>query len=127
MERAGLVEITWIEPAKAARPVVQPTPAGAKSLAANRSIISRQNPAYPDWAKTETVEGSVTIRFVVLPDGRVKENVLVEKTSGVRDFDVNAVNALLTWRFEPLTGGALGEQKGTVTFHYRSNEVHVVR
>jgi TonB family protein len=65
------------------------------------------------------VEGSVTIYFVVLPDGRVKENIMLQKTSGFSDFDDNALNALKMWRFKPLEGGATGEQWGTITFHYR--------
>jgi TonB family protein len=86
---------------------------------ADRPLKSFRKPVYPEWAKDEAVEGSVTIYFVVLPDGRIKENIMVQKTSGFGDFDDNAVEALRSWRFEPLTGGATGEQWGTITFHYR--------
>jgi TonB family protein len=89
---------------------------------ADRPILSYGVPVYPEWAKEEAVEGSVAIYFVVLPDGRVKENVMVEKTAGFTDFDDNAVRALLTWRFAPLGGGATGEQWGTITFHYRLSD-----
>jgi TonB family protein len=91
---------------------------------ADRPVLSYDVPDYPEWAKNEAVEGSVAIYFVVLPDGRVKENVMVEKTAGFADFDDNAVRALLTWRFEPLKGGATGEQWGTITFHYRLTDVN---
>jgi len=86
---------------------------------ADRPLLKFSKPAYPEWAKDEAVEGSVTIYFVVLPDGRIKENIMIQKTSGFSDFDDNAINALRTWRFEPLKGGATGEQWGTITFHYR--------
>lgn len=89
---------------------------------ADRPLISFCKPDYPEWAKDEAVEGSVRIYFVVLPDGRIKENIMVQKTSGFSDFDDNAVDALRAWRFEPLTGGATGEQWGTITFHYRLSD-----
>jgi len=91
---------------------------------ADRPLIPLYKPTYPGWAKEEAVEGPVKIYFVVLPDGRIKENIMVQKTSGFSDFDNNAVNALRTWRFEPLAGGATGEQWGTITFNYRLSDVN---
>jgi TonB family protein len=84
---------------------------------ADRNLVSHVNPVYPEWAKREAVEASVTLYFLVLPDGRVKENVLVDKTSGFGDFDENAVNAILQWRFEAIAGTR--EQWGSITFHFR--------
>lgn len=86
---------------------------------ADRPLIAFKKPDYPEWAKREAVEGSVSIYFVVLPDGSIKENIMVQKTSGFSEFDDNAVKALLTWRFEPIKKGVTGEQWGTITFHYR--------
>ncbi len=88
----------------------------------DRPIISYTAPSYPEWAKREGVEASVMIYFVVLPDGHVKENVMVQKTSGFTDFDDNAVNAILAWRFQPLRGGKTGEQWGTIMFNYRLSD-----
>jgi TonB family protein len=108
-------------PAMGGEPIARRTLAGA-SLAgpiADRPILSFTPPAYPEWAKREAVEGSVTLYFVVRPDGSVKENVLVQKTAGFEDFDENARVALLAWRFEPLRGGRTGEQWGTITLHFR--------
>jgi TonB family protein len=84
---------------------------------ADRGLISYAKPSYPDWAKREGVEGSVTLYFLVLPDGSVKENILVDKTSGFGDFDESAVSALRTWRFAAVN--ATGEQWGSITFHFR--------
>jgi protein TonB len=111
------------QPAKPADTAVSRTVAGASlsGPVADRPLISYSTPAYPEWAKRECVEGSPTIYFVVLPDGRVKESVVVQKTSGFDDFDRNAIEALLTWRFEPLQGDQSGEQWGTITFHFRLN------
>jgi TonB family protein len=86
---------------------------------ADRPVLHMARPTYPDWAKKQGVEGSVTLYFVVRPDGGVKENVLVQKTAGFEDFDESARAALLEWRFEPLHGGRTGEQWGTITFHFR--------
>jgi len=108
-------------PANAGEGTAQRTIAGA-SLAgpiADRPVLFYSLPTYPDWAKREAVEGSVTLYFVVRPDGLVKENILVQKTAGFGDFDENARNALRAWRFEPLKGGRTGEQWGTITFHFR--------
>lgn len=93
--------------------------AGARIIGpvADRAVLSYRVPDYPEWAKREGIEGSVTLYFFVLPDGRVKENVLVERTSGFADFDDGALKALLEWRFAALPGGA--EQWGRITIHYR--------
>jgi TonB family protein len=87
---------------------------------ADRELKDYQKPDYPEWAKRDGVEGAVTLRFYVLPDGRVKDNIFVEKTSGFGDFDNNAVNALRQWRFEPLAGA--GEQWGVITFNFRLSD-----
>jgi TonB family protein len=89
---------------------------------ADRPVLSYTRPVYPEWAKRDAVEGSVTLYFVVRPDGSIKENVLVQKTAGFEDFDENARTALRAWRFQPLTGGRTGEQWGTITFHFRLSE-----
>jgi TonB family protein len=108
-------------PSQAGEATAQRTIAGASLMGpvADRPVLFYTLPTYPEWAKREAVEGSVTLYFVVRPDGSVKENVLVQKTAGFGDFDENARNALRAWRFEPLKGGRTGEQWGTITFHFR--------
>lgn len=90
---------------------------------ADRPVVRHVMPTYPEWAAREAVEASVTIYFVVLPDGRVKENVQIQKTAGFSDFDQSAIAALMRWQFEPLSGGATSEQWGTITFHFRLRDV----
>ena len=89
---------------------------------ADRPILDQVSPAYPEWAKREAVEASVTLYFVVRADGTVRENVLVQKTAGFEDFDEGARAALRAWRFQPLRDGRTGEQWGTITFHFRLRE-----
>ena len=85
----------------------------------NRGLIDYTTPEYPEWAKHDGVEVSVELFFTVLPNGRVKENVLIERTSGYDDFDRRALSALAAWRFESLGTGAAGEQWGRIEFKYR--------
>jgi TonB family protein len=108
-------------PAQLGEAAARRTVAGATLAGpiADRRILSHSTPEYPDWAKREGVEGSVTLYFVVRPDGSIKENVLVHKTAGFEDFDDSARTALRVWRFEPLRAGRTGEQWGTITFHFR--------
>ena len=93
--------------------------AGARIIGpvADRAVEKYTVPEYPEWAKREGIEGSVTLYFFVLPDGRVKENILVETTSGFSDFDSGAVEALLQWKFVAMPGAS--EQWGRITFNYR--------
>jgi TonB family protein len=110
------------EPARAAETTASKrTLAGATLMGpiADRDVIQQTTPLYPDWAKREAVEASVTLYFVVRPDGSVRENVLVQKTAGFEDFDENARAALRAWRFQALRDGRTGDQWGTITFHYR--------
>ena len=108
-------------PAGGGESTARRTLAGATLMGpiADRAIIAHPTPVYPDWAKRDAVEGSVTLYFVVRADGTVKENILVQKTAGFEEFDENARAALAAWRFEPLRDGRTGEQWGNITFHFR--------
>ena len=53
---------------------------------ADRAVIQRVTPVYPEWAKHDGVEGAVTLYFVVRADGSVKEDILIQKTAGFGDF-----------------------------------------
>jgi TonB family protein len=111
-------------PAKGGESTARRSLAGATLMGpiADRPVLTSATPVYPDWAKRDAVEGSVTLYFVVRPDGSVKENVLVQKTAGFEEFDENARSAIKAWKFQPLTGGRTGEQWGTITFHFRIRE-----
>ena len=111
-------------PARGGESSARRTLAGAQLMGpvADRPVIQHTTPIYPEWAKRDAVEGSVTLYFVVRPDGSIKENVLVQKTAGFEDFDESARVALRAWRFQPLTGGRTGEQWGTITFRFRLRE-----
>jgi TonB family protein len=121
----GLPKETAAEkPAGGGENTVRKVAAGAmlSGPIADRAVIAYTRPVYPEWAKRDAVEGSVTLYFIVRPDGGVRENILVQKTAGFEDFDENARAALKQWRFAPLKDGRTGEQWGTITFHYRLQE-----
>ncbi len=106
-------------PARASGATRQLAGARLAGPVADRPILHSVTPVYPEWAKGEAVEGTVTLRFYVRADGSIKENILVEKTAGFDDFDQSAVAALREWRFQPLHAGRTGEQWGTITFQFR--------
>jgi TonB family protein len=91
-------------------------------LVADRRVLVHTMPTYPAWATTQAVEATVTLYFLVLPSGEVKQSVQVQRTAGFGDFDDNAVAAIRQWRFEPLTGSEAREQWGTITFRYRLHD-----
>jgi TonB family protein len=91
-----------------------------RGLVADRRVINHTMPIYPAWATTEAVEATVTLYFLVLPSGQVKQNVQIQKNGG-GEFDQNAIAAIRQWRFEALDGSEAREQWGTITFRYRLN------
>lgn len=61
-------------------------------------------PHYPEAARREGVEGTVTLRFEVLANGKVG-TVQVQRSAGRADMDRAAVEAIRTWLFEPARRG----------------------
>ena len=61
-------------------------------------------PHYPEAARREGVEGTVTLRFEVLASGKVG-TVQVQRSAGRPDMDRAAVEAIKTWLFEPARRG----------------------
>jgi protein TonB len=64
-------------------------------------------PTYPPALQRRGIEGVVGLRILVGPDGRATD-VMVETSSGYREFDAAAVKVVRArWRFEPAqVGGA---------------------
>lgn len=59
--------------------------------------LVRIAPSYPADALALRLEGSVTVRFTILPDGTTADVVAVDSTSSV--FEEPAVSAVLKWRY----------------------------
>lgn len=87
---------------------------------AKRKVLSHSVPSYPQWAKDKGVEAEVVIRFFVSADGRVRDNLFLERTSGYKDLDQQSMKALKSWIFAPLPKGDLqADQWGIITFRFR--------
>jgi len=86
---------------------------------AARGIQRKVVPAYPDWAKKQGVEGTIQYRVTVLPNGYLRDDVQLEQTSGWRELDRQAYEALLQWEFDPLPSAMPQvNQSGLVTFNF---------
>lgn len=80
-----------------------------------RRLLSGMIPKYPDGTDKEML---VVLQFNVLPDGSVEGVLPLRKTDQV--LESAAVNALRTWRFEPLPQ-EMGDrsQGGKVSFNFK--------
>ncbi len=86
---------------------------------ANREIIHKVVPKYPEWAKRQGVDAAVSLHFVVLSNGNVKRNIYVERTSGYSKLDRLVIDALSKWVFAALEKKFYGkEQWGVITFYF---------
>jgi TonB family protein len=96
-----------------------PQGAEVKGLLAMRKILFSSTPPYPEWAKQEGVEATVSLSVGVLPNGAVDTAIKVNKTSGYRALDQLALQYLLKWQFEPLPSASVQEKQwGTVIFFF---------
>jgi len=84
-----------------------------------RKILAKYLPPYPEWAQKQGVSAVVQIRFWVSPNGVVKRNAFIERTSGSASWDSAAKNALVKWRFAPLPANVIQEtQWGIITIRF---------
>lgn len=85
----------------------------------SRGIVAKYLPPYPEWAEKKGVSAVVQIRFWVTPDGKVKRNAFIERTSGSGSWDNSAKKALQRWRFSPLPSNVVQEtQWGVITIRF---------
>ncbi len=75
-------------------------------------------PPYPDWAREKGFEATVTVYFTVLPDGRLKEPLIIKKSSGDPRIDALVIKTLKDWRFAALKT-LQEEQWGLITFRFQ--------
>jgi len=87
-----------------------------RSLQIGRTI-SRVEPAYPDDAKREGIEGTVKLHVVVGRDGAVES---VEPVSGPPLLAKAATNAVREWRYaQTLLGGQPVETEQDIVVKFR--------
>lgn len=86
----------------------------------SRGIIASYMPKYPEWMKEKGVNADVSVRLFVAPNGAVREDMSVERTSGYSELDKLVMAVLRTWQFEALPKGApQQEQWGVITFRFK--------
>lgn len=94
--------------------------AAANSTAPKGAIpITPVQPAYPEKAQKNHVEGRVTLEFTVAPDGKPKDiKVLTSNPPDV--FDETAIKALSQSTFKPASGeNGSKATKATFTYIFR--------
>ncbi|GEM_PF-2509452 len=84
----------------------------------DRRILNQYLPAYPDWAKRERITASCRIAFEVTPDGNIRDNMYVTRSSGYPQLDRITMAALKEWRFEPIDESRV--EQGNITFYFRA-------
>lgn len=86
---------------------------------ANRAILKKLIPPFPLWARKQGVGATISLRFTVMEDGNVKENIIIERTSGSGDWDRMVVEVLKQWEFVSLTKSDVRhDQTGLITFQF---------
>jgi TonB family protein len=86
---------------------------------ASREIVKKVIPPFPPWAKRQGVGATIALRFTVMENGTVKENVIIERTSGSLQWDQMVIAALKNWKFAPLSAsGIRQDQTGVITFQF---------
>jgi len=84
-----------------------------------RAILYKDIPSYPEWAEKEGIEAGVSVHFVVLSNGKVKDNIYVVRTSGYPVLDKLVMEALRNWEFACLQGDLYGKEEwGVLTFYF---------
>jgi protein TonB len=91
-----------IEPAAPAPAPAAPAPADAAAEIDAPVPVSRPAPRYPAQALRRNVGGRVRVLATVAPDGSVERLELAE-SSGNRDLDRAAMEAVRRWTFQPAT------------------------
>lgn len=122
------VKLVWLNPpvlqdASGAAPRMPdmsnlPTDPQARAIA-----VLQAQPEFPDRARLDSIEGWVTVSYVIGRDGRVSDVAIV--AAQPRNVFEGAVRkAVRSWRFEPVTvDGRPVEQKKTQTIRFSLSDV----
>jgi TonB family protein len=76
-------------------------------------------PKYPQWAIDQGASGLVRVAITVAPDGSVRENVILDASSGYSLLDDAVKTVVRAWQFVPLDATAAQvDQTGTVSIKF---------
>mgnify|MGYP002634213239 CR=1 FL=1 len=85
------------------------------------ALIEQVQPVYPVAARSLRVEGRVTLRLAVLPDGRVGGATVLECSRTGLGFEAAALEAVKRWRYEPVPLQS-GARRVVVRVHFQQQE-----
>lgn len=86
---------------------------------ANRQIVRKVIPQYPSWAEEQGIIGTLRLYFTVTPEGLVRQNIKVTKTTGNPQLDQIGIDALKQWQFAAQPSGNEDDlQWGIITFTF---------
>jgi len=88
---------------------------------AEPALVEQVPPVYPVAARSLRVEGRVTLRLTVLPDGSVGGAAVLECSRTGLGFEVAALEAVKRWRYEPVPLQS-GARKVLVRVHFQQQE-----
>ena len=83
----------------------------------SRKINYKPGTPYPIWAQKRGLSATISVQIAVNPDGTVKENVFVRKTSGFGSWDRLVINSVREWKFAAIKGSGV-VQTGIITFNF---------
>jgi TonB family protein len=83
----------------------------------SRKITYKPKTPYPMWAQKKGLTATVSVQIAVNPDGSVKENVFVVRTSGFGSWDRLVIDSVRNWKFATIQGSAV-VQTGIITFNF---------
>ncbi len=126
------VELVWLNPpvvgdqnGAAAEAGLEPgeSASGSGFNPARAIAILQLQPEFPDKARQNSIEGWVTVSYVIGRDGRVS-NVDIVAAQPRNVFESAVRRAVRSWRFEPMTvDGSTVEQKKTQTIRFSLSDV----
>ena len=83
----------------------------------SRKINYKPAVPYPMWAQERGLTATVSVQIAVNPDGTVKDNVFVVKTSGFGSWDRLVIDSVRQWKFESIQNSGI-VQTGIITFNF---------
>jgi TonB family protein len=129
------VKLVWLNPPVVREATGAPPQVGAESpdvtmkkedSQARAIAILQPQPEFPDRARLNSIEGWVTVSYVIGRDGRVS-NVAIVAAQPRNVFEGAVRKAVRSWRFEPvIVDGRPVEQEKTQTIRFSLSDVQPV-
>ncbi|MBN1694378.1 TonB family protein [candidate division WOR-3 bacterium] len=83
----------------------------------SRQITYKPTTPYPVWAQERGLTATISVQIAVNPNGTVKDNVFVIRTSGFGSWDRLVIDSVRQWKFAAIQGSGI-VQTGIITFTF---------